>query len=48
MKVAHAKFGTGTIVSVKGEGADAILVVAFPGEGVKQLLASMAPLTIVQ
>lgn len=48
VKVAHAKFGTGTIVSVKGEGADAILVVAFPGEGVKQLLASMAPLTIVQ
>ncbi len=48
VKVSHPKFGTGTIVSVKGEGADAILVVAFPGEGVKQLLASFAPVTIIR
>ena len=46
-KVAHNKWGTGTVVSVDGQGADAVLVIAFPGEGVKKLLAGFAPLKIV-
>lgn len=46
-KVAHNKFGTGTVVKVDGEGPDAVVVVAFPGEGVKKLLAGFAPLKIM-
>lgn len=43
-KVRHAKFGVGTVISVQPSGSDAILTVAFPGEGIKRLMASMAPL----
>ncbi|MBO8126261.1 MAG: DNA helicase PcrA [Firmicutes bacterium] len=43
-KVVHTKWGTGTVVKVDGQGPDAVLVVAFPGEGVKKLLAGFAPL----
>ena len=43
-KVRHAKFGIGTVVSVQPSGSDTILTVAFPGEGVKRLMLSMAPL----
>ncbi|HBG44186.1 MAG TPA: ATP-dependent DNA helicase PcrA, partial [Firmicutes bacterium] len=42
--VVHQKFGNGTIVAVKGEGAQAALSVAFPGLGIKELLAAYAPL----
>lgn len=45
-KVAHRKWGTGVIVSVKGEGDDMELQVAFPAPiGIKRLLAKFAPIT---
>ncbi len=47
VKVRHAKFGNGTIVSVRGVGSNMILDIAFEGLGIKQLSASLAPLTIV-
>lgn len=43
-KVVHPRWGTGTVVTVEGEGANATLTVAFPGEGLKRLLAGYAPL----
>ena len=43
-KVAHEKWGIGTIVAVKGEVGDQELKVAFPGQGIKLLLAKYAPL----
>lgn len=47
-KVAHAKWGTGVIVSVKGTGTDMELQIAFPAPvGVKRLLAAFAPVTKV-
>ncbi|MBQ8428336.1 MAG: hypothetical protein IJX18_03690, partial [Clostridia bacterium] len=49
MVVSHAKFGTGTIVGVHGAGNNTILDVAFSGGyGIKQLSASIAPLTILK
>jgi DNA helicase-2/ATP-dependent DNA helicase PcrA len=42
-KVKHNKWGEGTIVSVKGTGDDTELNIAFPGIGVKRLLARFAP-----
>lgn len=45
--VSHPKFGTGTIVAVRGAGANMILDVAFAGLGIKQLSASLAPLTVI-
>ncbi len=47
VKVRHAKFGSGTIISVRGVGSNMILDVAFEGLGIKQLSASLAPLTVV-
>lgn len=48
-KVAHGKWGTGTIVSVKGTGNDMELQIAFPAPvGVKRLLAGFAPITKVE
>ncbi|MCD8294220.1 MAG: hypothetical protein LUE27_03080, partial [Clostridia bacterium] len=44
MKVLHRKFGVGTVVSVKGNS----LYVAFDKIGVKELSASLAPLTILK
>ncbi|MFF2483611.1 DNA helicase PcrA [Paenibacillus sp. NPDC058071] len=45
-KVAHAKFGEGTIVAIKGTGNDTELQIAFPAPiGLKRLLASFAPIT---
>ncbi|ANB61198.1 DNA helicase PcrA [Anoxybacteroides amylolyticum] len=47
-KVEHKKWGIGTIVSVRGEGDDLELDVAFPSPtGVKRLLAQFAPITKV-
>ncbi|MCL5935337.1 MAG: ATP-binding domain-containing protein [Firmicutes bacterium] len=43
-KVEHAKFGPGVIVSVKGEGPDAEISIAFPSGGVKKLIAQYAKL----
>ncbi|MGO4530815.1 DNA helicase PcrA [Paenibacillus sp. 2TAF8] len=48
-KVQHGKWGTGTIVAVKGSGNDTELQIAFPAPvGVKRLLAGFAPITKVE
>lgn len=47
-KVSHAKWGIGTVVSIKGSGNDTELQIAFPAPtGVKRLLAGFAPITKV-
>lgn len=43
-KVRHDKFGVGTVISVSDSGGSAVYQVAFPGEGVKKLLAGYAVL----
>lgn len=43
-KVEHGKWGQGVIVSVKGEGLDAEVSIAFPGVGIKKLIARYAPI----
>ncbi|WJM65732.1 DNA helicase PcrA [Bacillus velezensis] len=44
-KAGHKKWGTGTVVSVKGEGESTELDIAFPSPvGVKRLLAAFAPI----
>lgn len=45
MRVRHPKFGVGMIVAVKNDGK--VLNVAFDGQGIKELSASLAPLTII-
>ncbi|MBS9335724.1 DNA helicase PcrA [Fructobacillus papyrifericola] len=44
-KVSHKKWGIGTVVSVTGSSEDQELKVAFPEDGIKQLLAAFAPIT---
>ncbi len=46
-KVKHAKFGEGVVISVKGEGENIIVDVAFKGVGIKALSAKFAPMEIV-
>lgn len=47
-KAAHNKWGTGTVVSVKGEAGSVELDIAFPSPtGIKRLLAEFAPITKV-
>jgi DNA helicase-2/ATP-dependent DNA helicase PcrA len=43
-KIYHAKWGNGTIVEVKGAGETGEVSIAFPGVGIKKLLASAAPI----
>lgn len=43
-KVKHRVWGIGTIVKVSGTGDDLQLDIAFPGTGIKPLLASFAPI----
>lgn len=45
--VSHAKFGTGRVIMVKGEGKNLIVDVAFPGVGVKSLAVAYAPLKLI-
>ena len=47
VKVIHPKFGKGTIVNMRGTGNNMIVDVAFEGLGIKQLSASLAPLTVL-
>jgi len=47
VKVSHPKFGLGTIVNARGTGSNMILDIAFEGLGIKQLSASLAPLTVL-
>ena len=44
-RVKHAKFGIGMVVAVKNGGT--VINVAFEGQGVKELSASLAPLEII-
>jgi DNA helicase II / ATP-dependent DNA helicase PcrA len=44
-KVEHAKWGTGTVVEVRGSGDSQEVKVAFPGLGIRQLMVKFAPLT---
>ena len=46
--VKHPKFGQGTIVGVRGEKQNMLVDIAFKDLGIKQLSASLAPLTIVE
>lgn len=46
-KVYHAKWGTGTIVAVNGSGGNMQLSIAFPNEGIKKLMAQLAPISRV-
>ncbi len=43
-KVLHGKWGQGVIVSIKGKDEEAEISVAFPGLGIKTLIAKYAPL----
>jgi DNA helicase-2/ATP-dependent DNA helicase PcrA len=47
VKVRHPKFGEGMIVAARGVGSNMILDIAFEGFGIKQLSATLAPLTII-
>ncbi|MBU9721265.1 MULTISPECIES: DNA helicase PcrA [Bacillaceae] len=44
-KASHKKWGVGTVVSIKGEGENIELDIAFPQVGVKRLFAKFAPIT---
>jgi len=46
-KVVHQKFGTGTIIQVKGEDKNLIIDVAFPGVGIKSLAVAYAPIKLI-
>jgi len=43
-KAVHSKFGTGTVVAVTGSGEETQLQIAFPNQGVKQLVLKYAPI----
>ena len=44
-KARHAKWGLGTVIEVKGSGDSQELKIAFPGLGIKLVIANMAPIT---
>lgn len=43
-KAVHGKWGTGTVVSIRGDADDLELDIAFPNIGIKRLLAKFAPI----
>jgi len=43
----HSKWGVGTVVEVRGTGDRQELKIAFPGQGIKVVVASMAPISKV-
>jgi DNA helicase-2/ATP-dependent DNA helicase PcrA len=47
IKVSHAAFGVGVVLSVQTTEDDLMISVAFPGRGVKKLLQSIANLQVV-
>ena len=47
VSVTHPKFGNGVIVGMRGVGSNMILDISFEKFGVKQLSASLAPITVV-
>lgn len=46
-KVEHKIWGRGMIVSVSDSGGDLLLAIAFPDQGIKRVLAHLAPITKV-
>jgi len=44
-KAKHGKWGTGTVVSVRGSGEEVELKIAFPGQGIKGLMQKYAPIS---
>ncbi|UCZ53802.1 DNA helicase PcrA [Bacillus shivajii] len=46
-KASHKKWGVGTVVSMKGDGENVELDIAFPQVGIKRLFAKFAPITKV-
>ncbi len=46
-RVRHARFGEGTVIESKSTGKDEEVTVAFPGEGIKRLVASFANLEVL-
>jgi len=46
-KAQHGKWGIGTVVEVRGTGDDQELKIAFPGQGIRQLMVKFAPLNKV-
>ena len=42
--VRHSKWGDGRVVSIRGEGEEAELTIAFPGEGIKKFVQKYAPI----
>ena len=44
-RICHKSWGNGTVVAVQGDGEAMQLKIAFPGEGVKQVMARMAPIS---
>ena len=48
VKVKHPKFGSGIIVSTRGEGSALVANISFAGVGIKSLSVQIAPLTIVK
>ncbi|MBR5900683.1 MAG: hypothetical protein IKZ38_04765, partial [Clostridia bacterium] len=47
LKVKHAKFGEGIVITTKGQGDNLIVDVAFKGVGIKSLSAKYAPMEII-
>lgn len=43
-KAQHGKWGVGTVVDVRGTGENQEVRIAFPGQGIKQLLVKFAPI----
>ena len=43
-RVRHSTWGEGLVVSVEGSGEKTVISVAFPDQGIKKLMASMAPI----
>ena len=48
MRVAHAKFGNGTVLTLEGKGSEARAQINFPMHGVKWMALSVAKLTPVE
>lgn len=47
-KARHNKWGIGTVVDVRGQGEEQALKIAFPGQGIKELMIKYAPITKVE
>lgn len=46
-KAQHTKWGVGTVVEVRGEGENQEVKIAFPGQGIRQLMTKFAPIAKV-